>query len=493
MSADDEMTVFLAALEHEGESRVRYLAALVDPTLRARIAALLEAHERAGGRDPLLAPGPAVEPGTVIDGFRIVRGIGRGGMGLVYEAEQLREKRRVAIKTLPPGLAGPLQARRLEQEARLLARLTHPGIAQVHGSGHADAFGGAPYLVLEFVDGVPLDRHARDAALDVSARVRLLAAIAEAVAHAHARGVIHRDLKPGNVLVDGEGRPKVLDFGIARLADEARAAADSLLLTESGAVLGTLPYMAPEQFLLERDAIDVRVDVYALGVIAYELLSGVLPHDLRQLPLAAAARRVAEEEPPPLGARVRALRGDLELVVGKALAKERDRRYQSAAELAEDLRRFLAAEPVTAHAASGAYRLRKLVSRHRGICAALLAAFAALAIGLWQTDRARSAAVAAGAREALRARAPLRSSARSSRASSIVRRRRCTAGRRPRSPRSSTDSPSSSRGPRRATSANPGSPRACSSSSRRRGTAPAAARRPRSNSPPRVRPSRRAP
>jgi tetratricopeptide (TPR) repeat protein len=418
----DEMDWFLRALDLPGPQQAAFVRAIEPEGLRQRVQALLAAHAELADREPIAMPVPVppldhpdVPPGTEVDGFRILHVVGRGGMGVVYAAEQLSPRRRVALKTLSGGSLGLDAARRLQQEARFLARLVHPGIAHVYGSGRATVFGGGPYLVLEFVDGVALDRYAAQRGLDLDARLALIADVAEAVAHAHARGVVHRDLKPGNVLVDANGRAKVLDFGIARLVAADADDGSLPLRTQPGQLLGTLPYMAPELFGEDAATADVRVDVYALGVITYELVAGRQPIVVDGTSLAAAARKIVETEPVRLGTLDRRLRGEVELVVGKAMAKDPGWRYPSAAELAADLRRLLAGEPVLAHPPSRTYRLRKLVRRHRVAATALAIVFATLLVALWQVDRARGDAVIAGeqalasaAREQQRARAAFR-------------------------------------------------------------------------------------
>ncbi len=380
-----EMELFLQALEQEEPARQALLDAVEDAALRRRVLDLLAAHDELGDRDPLsVAHRPTGSTsrliGRTVDGYRIVGELGRGGMGVVYDAEQLEPRRRVALKTLPLAQADPRNERRLEREAETLARLSHPGIAQVFGSGRADTLDGLPYLVMERIDGVPIDVFARQRDLDAHARLLLLARLCEALGHAHQRGVVHRDLKPSNVLVTADGDPKVLDFGIARLLDD-----DTLhtLRTRTGQVIGTLAYMPPEQ-LSGRNATasDTRADVYALGVLGYELLAGRLPVDLPDAPLASAIRQLAEAEPRPLGQVVPALRGDVDLVLGKALSRDPRLRYGDANALAADLRRLLADEPVQARAPSAVYQLRKFVRRHRAVCSLVAAVIASLGAGL---------------------------------------------------------------------------------------------------------------
>ncbi|MCA9311651.1 MAG: protein kinase, partial [Phycisphaerales bacterium] len=282
------------------------------------------------------------------------------GMGVVYEAEQDATGRRVAVKVVRADLVTPGMVRRFEQERRLLAQLSHPGIARIYEAGSVVMQGETlPCFVMELVEGQPITRHARD--LAIAARVEMLASVADAVHHAHQRGVIHRDLKPANVLVEAEGMPKVLDFGVARLVDDAQRG-DAR--TEEGIIPGTLPWMSPEQVAGAPGQVDIRTDVYALGVIAYEVLTGVHPFDEDDPSLAELVVRIQHRDATPPGAHARALRGDLEVVIARAMAKDPQRRYGSASDFAADLRRFLANEPVQARPADAAYRLRKFARRN---------------------------------------------------------------------------------------------------------------------------------
>ncbi|HMQ21370.1 MAG TPA: serine/threonine-protein kinase, partial [Planctomycetota bacterium] len=253
--------------------------------------------------------------------YSVVRRLGRGGMGVVFECEQEQPRRRVAIKVLHAALTTPGLRRRFVREAELLARVQHDGIAHVYEAGDADIVYAdtsttrQPFLAMEFVDGMELVDHAMHHGLDLKARLRLIASVCDAVEAAHRSGVVHRDLKPSNILVTADGKPKVLDFGIARES----ANHEATLVTEPGQILGTLAYMSPEQILGHSDEVGPRSDVYALGVIGYELLAGVLPKDVRRLSIVEAARVVTKEDATRLGLRSPALAGDIETVIEKAL------------------------------------------------------------------------------------------------------------------------------------------------------------------------------
>jgi eukaryotic-like serine/threonine-protein kinase len=310
--------------------------------------------------------------------YRILRVVGEGGMGIVYEAEQSFPKRRVALKSIRPGLFSRRMLRRFQNEAHILGRLQHPGIAHIYEAGASDPQSpDDAFFVMEFVDGPPLTTYAEQKKLRTRERAELMIKVCDAVHHAHQRGVIHRDLKPGNILVtedaDGTPRPKILDFGVARVTDDRTKPGDKAhaetMLTHAGQLIGTLAYMSPEQISAGPDDVDVRTDVYALGVVLYQLLTGKLPLDLADKSIPDAVQMVREHEPSRLGTIDRAFRGDLETIVAKALEKDRARRYQSAAELGEDLGRYLAGEAIAAKRDSAMYVLRKQVKRHKAAVA----------------------------------------------------------------------------------------------------------------------------
>ncbi len=340
--------------------------------------------------------------------YTILDVLGEGGMGVVYLAEQDNPKRTVALKVMRPGSISARLLRRFELESQVLGRLQHPGIAQVYeagvfesGSMHDGGRVAQPFFAMEHVRGVPLTvfaqgRNPVGRALALRERLALFVEICDAVQHAHAKGVIHRDLKPANILViddagaPGRGRPKVLDFGVARATDGDVAAAT--LQTDIGQLVGTVPYMSPEQVAGDPNELDTRSDVYTLGVVLYELLCGRLPHRLGDKTVPEAVRIINQEEPDPPSNVDRGLRGDLQTIILKALEKDRSRRYQSAADLAADVRRFLADEPITARPPSVLYQASKFARRHKGLVAGLSVAGVLLVAGVagvsWQAVRA---------------------------------------------------------------------------------------------------------
>jgi eukaryotic-like serine/threonine-protein kinase len=316
--------------------------------------------------------------GTTFANVRIVRLVAEGGMGRVYEGLQEKPRRTVAVKLIRTGLVSPRLVKRFEYEAQVLGRLTHPGIAHIHSMGVQEIAGDVmPYFVMEYVsDARPLTDYAVAHRLSTRERLTLFRQVCEAVAHGHNKGIVHRDLKPGNILVDGEGRPKVIDFGVARSTDGDVAL--TTMHTDIGQLVGTLQYMCPEQFAADGDDIDIRADVYALGVVLYELLVGRPPYDLRRGSVLEAARVIRDVTPVRLSSFDRVLRGDLETIAAKALEKDRSRRYTNATEFGADIGRYLAGEPIAARPAGFIDDVRRLLRRHRAVAAATVPLAAAL-------------------------------------------------------------------------------------------------------------------
>ena len=340
------------------------------------------AADRVGtGPDPLI--------GVDLGGIRIERLIGEGGMGRVYEARQANPARAVAVKvmrTSSPGIATQLRFRR---EADALARLRHPGIAQIVTAGcHRLGIVDVPYYVMEFIPGAEsLVQSCERRRVPLRSRLELLLEVCAAVAHGHVEGIVHRDLKPGNILVDAEGRPKIIDFGIARM--DGAEADDDGPRTETGQFIGTRPYMAPEQFMEHRAAIDARTDVYAIGVVMHELLCGRLPYDVEGKSLVETARIVQETMPARLTVAGlpqadRGLVRGADAIATRCLLKDPAGRYSSAAAVAADLRRLLAGEPLTAapvratlpdvfrHRGAWSRRLTVALFAAAGLCAAIV-------------------------------------------------------------------------------------------------------------------------
>ncbi len=331
--------------------------------------------------------------------FEVIKELGRGGMGVVYQARQKHPQRDVALKVVRGGcFVDQKRIQLFQREIQSLARLKHRNIAAIYEAGRTKD--GQHFFAMELVHGTSLTQYLRSAQSDVSGRacgvvqkLELFVEICEAISYAHQRGVIHRDLKPGNILVTQErsssessasrlGGPeiKVLDFGLARITDEDVAV--TTITTDTAKIRGTLAYMSPEQASGDPIEVDFRSDVYSLGVILYEMMTGQLPYDVRHRSMADAIRAISEDTPPRPSTMNKALRGDLETIMMKALEKQPEQRYQSASALAEDIRRYLSDQPILAVPPSAAYQLRKLIARHRVPFAAGVVVFFMLVVSV---------------------------------------------------------------------------------------------------------------
>ncbi len=388
--------MFVQAVEMPAGERTRFinLQCAGDDELHAEVRLLLKFANDTGDkflnpaeiRELTIAGTGIVEPmpdeprlptGTKLGGYTIRGVLGAGGMGMVYLAEQERPKRTVALKVIRRGMGTSGILRRFEHEAEVLGRLHHPGIAQIYEAGTAIVNDlKQPFISMEYVKGPTLTAYAKEKSLSTRDRLGLLADVCDAVHHAHQRGIIHRDLKPANILVNEVGQPKILDFGVARaMHNDIRV---TTMRTSVGQLIGTLAYMSPEQVVGEPAEIDTRSDVYSLGVILYELLAEKLPHDLASCSLPEAARTIRQDPPRKLSVVSKLFRGEIEIIASKALDKEKTRRYQSAAELGQDIRRYLAGDPIHARQDSAMYVLRKQFKRHKWSFAAAVVAILCL-------------------------------------------------------------------------------------------------------------------
>jgi serine/threonine-protein kinase len=435
---DDQ--IFSDALDLPPAERAAFLAReCADPAQRARVEALLASEASANdflAASAIVRPAelPEEKPGDVIDRYTLQRRLGEGGCGVVWLAEQTTPLRRsVALKVIKLGMDTREVIARFEAERQTLALMDHPGIARVYDAG--STAGGRPYFVMEYVDGAPITRFCDERKMSTAERLALFSSVCHALQHAHQKGVIHRDVKPSNILVafaDGKPVPKIIDFGIAK-ATQGRLA-PTAQFTQLGQLLGTPAYMSPEQVDAREHDIDTRSDIYALGVVLYELLAGRPPYDpssLVEAGLLEVRRIIREVDPPRPSTRLSTLtdvdratvaslrsaappqlssvlRGDLDWIVMRCLEKDRRRRYATAHELAADVERHLRREAVHARPPDALYRARKFVSRHRLACASAAAISVALiggaTISLLQAQRARAAeAVARTERDAARA------------------------------------------------------------------------------------------
>jgi WD40 repeat protein/serine/threonine protein kinase len=422
--------IFLEAIgQHAPDEWPAYLdqACGNDAQLRRRVEILLEAHvgEESLLDSPAMAPAASTDqattegPSTEIGPYKLLQQIGEGGMGIVYMAEQTGPvERRVALKIIKPGMDTRQVIARFEAEEQALAMMDHPNIARVLDAGTTDS--GRPYFVMELFKGIPITQYCDEQHLTPRERLELFLPVCQAVQHAHQKGIIHRDIKPSNVLVaeyDDRPVPKVIDFGVAKAISQRLT--EKTMFTELGQVVGTVDYMSPEQAKLSQSDVDTRSDIYSLGVLLYELLTGETPFDPQRLRSAAfdeLLRIIREEEPPKPSMRVSSshclpsiaanrhvepkrlstlVRGELDWIVMKALEKDRDRRYESASAFVADVDRYLTGKPVQACPPSRLYRLRKLVRRNRGLLVVTLVVFLSLVIGagvaVWQAIRATQA------------------------------------------------------------------------------------------------------
>src|SRR5262245_21526709 len=431
-----ELELFEAALERSPADRAPFLnkACAGNKPLHQRLEALLARHDRAAS----FLEAPAVElhaaaglkvtidqphrerPGIIIAGrYKLLEQIGEVGMGTVWVAEQTKPvKRRVALKLIKLGMDSRQVLSRFEAERQALALMDHPNIAKVYDGGMTDE--GRPYFVMEYVKGMPIIEYCDHVRLSIADRLKLFVPVCQAVHHAHHKGIIHRDLKPSNILIclyDGQPVPKVIDFGLAKAMHQPLT--EHTLYTAHGLMVGTPLYMSPEQAEFNNLDVDTRTDIYSLGVILYELLTGTTPLQKQQFKDAAfqeILRLIKEIEPqrpslkistsitlPALAAQrsldpaqlSRTVRGDLDWIVMKALEKDRARRYETTTGLARDIERYLSNEPVQARPPSTTYRLRKFTERNKvAVAAGLLIAvslFLGTVISTWQAVRATNA------------------------------------------------------------------------------------------------------
>lgn len=396
-----------------------------DDVLRARVESLLLADDNP---DSLLEPQPPATsassslseaPGQMIGPYKLLQQVGEGGMGTVFMAEQNQPvQRKVALKVIKTGMDSRQVIARFEAERQALAMMDHVNIARVLDAGATDT--GRPYFVMELVHGVPITKYCDDNHLTPRQRLELFVPVCQAIQHAHQKGIIHRDIKPSNVMItlyDGKPVPKVIDFGVAKATEQKLT--EWTLFTQYGTMVGTLEYMSPEQAEMSALGADTRSDIYSLGVLMYELLTGSTPLSNKRMKEAAYAeilRMIKEDEPPKPSTRLsesgealgsisaqrhmepskltKLMRGELDWIVMKTLEKDRTRRYDTATGLAEDIQRYLTDQPVQARSPTRSYRLKKFVRRNKAgvlagtsIAAALMAGFILASIGFLQARR----------------------------------------------------------------------------------------------------------
>src|SRR5438874_6926511 len=422
MTDPREQSIFIGALERDAAGRSGFLDVECgdDSTLRRRVERLLHHHEHTTSFLAVpAAPARPVDgaatvdqslceqPGTVVGPYKLLEQIGEGGMGVVFLAEQQRPVRRqVALKVIKAGMDTRQVVARFEAERQALAMMDHVNIARVLDAGATES--GLPYFVMELVHGVPITKYCDDNRLTPRQRLELFVPVCRAIQHAHQKGIIHRDIKPSNVMItlyDGMPVAKVIDFGVAKATEQRLT--EQTLFTQYGTLVGTLEYMSPEQAEMSALGVDTRSDIFSLGVLLYELLTGSTPLTHKRLKEAAYAevlRMIKEEEPPKPSTRLsdsgealasisaqrhmepakltKLVRGELDWIVMKCLEKDRNRRYETANGFAADVQRYLNDEPVQACPPSAGYRFRKFARRNKaGLAAAGFILFVVVLLG----------------------------------------------------------------------------------------------------------------